>query len=228
MKKYQRKIKWFNPPFSKIVKTNLGKTFFRLIIRHFTKHHKMSKIFNENRIQLSYNSCRNKGSVIAPHNRIITQPTSNNHGCGCRKRAECRLYKKCLTTNIAYKAMVSLPIKPDIKSFTIAETSFKNRFRNNKRDFRHKRYVNSSEFSKYMWKLRGEKITANMKLNTMSIANGTPKGSVCKLCLTEKFWLLKHFNDKHLLNKKPEFNCKCRHKNKLQVKKDVKRLFYLY
>ena len=52
----------------------------------------------------------------------------------------------------------------------------------------------------------------------MSVGHGTAKGGVCKLCLTEKFWLLKHFNDEHLLNKKSEFISKCRHENKLLVK----------
>ena len=52
----------------------------------------------------------------------------------------------------------------------------------------------------------------------MSIVHGTPKGDLCKLCLTEKFWLLKHFHDRHLLNKKFEFISKCRHENKVLVK----------
>ena len=53
----------------------------------------------------------------------------------------------------------------------------------------------------------------------MSIVHGIPKGGVCKLCLTEKFWVLKHFNDEHLLNKKSEFIIsKGRHENKLLVK----------
>ena len=30
---------------------------------------------------------------------------------------------------------------------------------------------------------------------------GTPKGGVCKPSLTEKFSLLKYFNDEHLLKK---------------------------
>ena len=51
----------------------------------------------------------------------------------------------------------------------------------------------------------------------MSFVHGTPKDGVCKLYLTEKFWLLKHFNDKHLLNKKSEFISKCSHKNKLVI-----------
>ena len=46
-----------------------------------------------------------------------------------------------------------------------------------------------------MWNLKDQKITANIKWNIMIIIYGTPKGGVFKLCLTGKFWLLKHFND---------------------------------
>ena len=52
----------------------------------------------------------------------------------------------------------------------------------------------------------------------MSIVHTTPNGGICKLCLTEKFWLVKHFHHKHLLNKKSEFIGKCRHENKLLIK----------
>ena len=36
----------------------------------------------------------------------------------------------------------------------------------------------------------------------MSIVHGTSNSVVCKLRLTEKFWPLKNFNDKHLLSEK--------------------------
>ena len=79
-----------------------------------------------------------------------------------------------------------------------------------------------------MWKLKDEKITANIKWNIMSIVHGTPKGGVCKLCLTEKFWLLKHFNHKQLLNKKWEFISKRRHENNLLVKSAEKGYIVLF
>ena len=158
------------------------------------------------------------GSVIVSHNRRIIQPASKNLGCNCRNRAECPLDNKSLTANIVHKAVVSAPKNADKKYFGIGEISFKDRFRNHTRDFRHKKYFNSTELSKYMWQLKDKQITATIKWNIMSIVHGTPKGGVCKLCLTEKFWLLKHFNDEHLLNKKSEFISKCRHENKLLVK----------
>ena len=34
-----RKVIWFNPPYSSHVKTNVGKTFMKLIVKHFPKHH---------------------------------------------------------------------------------------------------------------------------------------------------------------------------------------------
>ena len=37
----------------------------------------------------------------------------------------------------------------------------------------------------------------------------------CKLCLTEKFYIIQFLDDKNLLNKKCELVSKCRHQNKL-------------
>ena len=69
-------------------------------------------------------------SVNASHNRKIIQPTSNNHGYNCRNRAECPRDNKCFTANIIHKVVVSAPSNPDNKYFGIAETSFKDCFRN--------------------------------------------------------------------------------------------------
>ena len=147
IEKCQPKIIRFNPSFSKIVKTNICKKFFKLIYCHFPKHYKMSKIFNKNTTKLSYSCCRTMGSVTASHNWRIIQLTSNNHECNCRNRAECPLDNKCLTTNIVYKAVISAPGKPDKKFFGIAKTSFKDCFRNHTRDFCHKKYDSSTELS---------------------------------------------------------------------------------
>ena len=113
-------------------------------------------------------------------------------------------------------------------NFGIAETSFRDRFRNHTTDFRHKMYVSSAELSKYMWKLKDEETTANIKWNIMSIVQGNPKGGVCNFYLAEKFYLLKNFDDEHLLNKKSMFISKCRHENKLLAKSAEKGCFFLY
>ena len=55
-RKRQRNILWFNPPYSKTVKTKIGKIFLQLIKKHLPKEHKFHKIFNRNTMKLSY-SC---------------------------------------------------------------------------------------------------------------------------------------------------------------------------
>ena len=52
-RKRQRNILWFNPPYSKTVKTKIGKFFLQLIKKHFSKEHKFHKIFNRNTLKLS-------------------------------------------------------------------------------------------------------------------------------------------------------------------------------
>ena len=63
-----RKVIWFNPPFSLNVKTNAGKEFFKLIRRHFPRNHGFSKIFNLNTIKISYSSMKNMNNLIKQQN----------------------------------------------------------------------------------------------------------------------------------------------------------------
>ena len=86
---------------------NIGKKFFKLINRHFSKH-KMSKI-------LSYSHCKNLGSVIRSTFQIrrVIHSTFNNQACYCRNKAEYSLSNKCLTTKIVYQAVLSVPSKPE-------------------------------------------------------------------------------------------------------------------
>ena len=53
----KRNIIWFNPPFSKSVVTKIGKTFLRLIDKHFPPHHKIQKLFNRSNVKISIAVC---------------------------------------------------------------------------------------------------------------------------------------------------------------------------
>ena len=67
-KKQRCKIIWFNPPFSKSVKTNIDKTFFNLIRRHFPKTYKLHKIFNKNTVKVGYSCMSNMSFILSSHN----------------------------------------------------------------------------------------------------------------------------------------------------------------
>ena len=70
-RKRQRNILRFNPPYSKTVKTKIGKFFLQLIKKHFPKEHKFHKIFNRNTLKLSYSCMPNIKTKINAHNREI-------------------------------------------------------------------------------------------------------------------------------------------------------------
>ena len=103
----KRKIIWFNPPYSFNVKTNVRKLFLKLLDRHFLRAHKFHKIFNRNIVKISYCCMKNMGSIISPHIKQVLQPRNKKYGCNCRKKENCPLDKKCLTSNIIYEAQIS-------------------------------------------------------------------------------------------------------------------------
>ena len=55
-RKSKRAIIWYNPPYSMNVKSNMGKTFLKLLQKHFSPTHPMYTIFKKNKIKISY-SC---------------------------------------------------------------------------------------------------------------------------------------------------------------------------
>ena len=70
---------WFNPPYSKSVKTSIGKLFLCLINKHFSPAHKYRKIFNGNTIKISYSWMPKIKSQIGTLNKIIlNKPVNQN------------------------------------------------------------------------------------------------------------------------------------------------------
>ena len=99
----------------------------------------------------------------------------------------------------------------------MADTAFKERYRNHTRNFRNQHYEKSMELSKYIWRLKKKGIEYTNHWKVLSNVKGLTKKSFCSLCLTEKFWLMKYLDDVYLLNEKSELISKCRHENKLMI-----------
>ena len=64
-------IIWYNPPFSKIVKTNIEKKILHLLDKHFGRNHKYLKIFNCNNVKVSYSCMDNITNIISSHNKNV-------------------------------------------------------------------------------------------------------------------------------------------------------------
>ena len=47
------------------------------------------------------------GSITSSHNKQVLQPRNENYGCNFRKKENCLLDKKCLTSNIIYESQIT-------------------------------------------------------------------------------------------------------------------------
>ena len=153
-----RKVIWFNPPFSLNVKTNIGKEFFKLIRKHFPRNfHSFRDIFNLNTIKISYSSMLNMKNLIKQHNaRVLkNQEHTEKRSYNCRVKGNCPLDGKCLHECIVYQANVITNSKCR-EYFGAVDGEFKLYYNNHTMSFRHKKRVNDTELSKYFRKLKEE------------------------------------------------------------------------
>ena len=136
-KKRKRNIIWFNPPYSKSVKTNIGRILIKLISKYFPPNHKFVKIFNKNTIKLSYSCMPNIRSKINGHNKKILQPkpAEPQKLCNCLVKEDCPLNGLCLRSSILYQATIKCSdSKYKQKRYKgICETTFKKRYANHKK-----------------------------------------------------------------------------------------------
>ena len=96
--KRRRKIIWFNPPYWKNVKTNVGKVFLKLLKKHFPASHILHKMFKKNSVKISCSPMKNINSVISSRNKNILNPRITSFGCNCWEKESCPLNGECLTS----------------------------------------------------------------------------------------------------------------------------------
>lgn len=219
----QRKCIWFNPPYSKNVKTNVGKTFLNLIDKHFKREHKLHKIFNRNTVKVSYGCMDSMGKFISSHNAQATQAPSTNIDipCNCINKAACPLNGKCNIQNAAYLAKVNVPgdATKNKEYIGVSEPKCKVRIGNHKKSFNNRRYEKDSELSKYVWTLKDQGVDYSIGWFILKKTSGyNNKTHTCNLCLTEKLLISEHKDKDKLLNKRSELVSKCRHENKYLLK----------
>jgi len=160
-------------------------------------------------------------SKISSHNKYIlasTHDTTDSRTCNCRKPEDCPLSGQCLTKSIVYQATVkSADNKPDETYIGLTANTFKTRFNGHTASFKHTNKRQSTELSKYIWKLKEGNIgyTINWQIvrRAKSYDNIT---NTCSLCLWEKYFII---NKPHMasLNKRNELVSSCRHRAKYKL-----------
>ena len=129
--------------------------------------------------------------------------SNTKYGSNCRSKESCPQQNKCLTLKIVYRADVKNVTNDEKKFYLgVTETPFKERFGNHTRDFKHLKYRNSTELSKYVWELKDANISPVIEWSIVTKVLSKTQLNFCQLCLSEKLYIIKSLNDPNLLNKK--------------------------
>ncbi|OOZ36136.1 hypothetical protein, partial [Solemya elarraichensis gill symbiont] len=221
-KKRKRNIIWYNPPFSKNVATNVGKTFLRILHEEFPKENILYKLFNKNTVKVSYSCLSNLKQTIDGHNKATLskgREIIQTKDCNCRRPIDCPLSGRCLKQCVVYQATIkSNDAKPDQTYVGLTENTFKTRYSNHKASFRNPSMKSSTELSKYVWELKEKNTDYEISWTILKQAKpyNTATGR-CNLCLWEKFFIICK-PELSTLNKRNELVTACRHANKFLLK----------
>ena len=215
----RRNILWFNPPFCKSVKTNLGRQFLQLLDHCFPRGHVLHKVLNRHTVQLSYRTMPNLGKLVAGHNTKVTTPTTNygEPNCNCRgKNAVCMMEgSRCMDEGVVYQAEVAADNKPIMKYVGVCAPKWKSRYANHKSDFKYSEKRIKTKLAGYIWSLKDEGIEPNIKWRILARTSSfKASNNTCRLCLMEKF-ILMHKPEEATINSRDEFFSGCLHKHSL-------------
>ena len=210
-----RNILWFNPPYNSNVKTNVGKKFFNLLKKHFPPQHHLHKIINRNTVKLSYCCMPNMATIIHSHNKALLQNQQKLHEnsqqmCNCRVRSRCPLDGKCMAKNTVYQADVSGE-RFICNYIGASKPEWKSRHYNHRNTFNDIDKRSNTELSNKIWELKDKNIPFEINWKILQQTHGySPGKSSCDLCTSEKFHIIKSWNES-LLNSRSEIVSKCRH-----------------
>ena len=215
----QRKISWFNPPYSENVSTNIGKQFLKLVNKCFPPGHKLNKLLNRNTVKVSYSCMPNMGQIIRNHNKSVINKNEsviqNKPTCNCRNSNSCPVEKKCLTKGVIYQATVTRNDNSERETYIgLTENTFKERYTGHKSSFEIKNPKNATALSQYIWSLKDLKVPFSVNWKIVARSNPYSTSSkICSLCLTEKYFII-FKPDMATLNHRNEMTSSCRHRKK--------------
>ena len=158
----------------------------------------------------------NMEQIIKGHNQKILkgkEPEKQEGGCNCRRnnRENCPIKDNCNQKNVIYHAKVT---EGEEKKYIGSTVNFKKRWYMHKGSFRNASQKSQTTLASHIWDAG---LNPNPKIEWSILTKATPYrkgGRQCDLCLTEKLFISKTFNNPQYLNQRTEIALKCRHKKK--------------
>ena len=220
-RKRRRKTIYFQPPFSKSVKTPLGRKFLQLVKKNFTPQHPLCKILNPKCIKISYCCLPNVKREITAINNTVRNKTedheNNRKMCNCRggnkDKSICPLNGSCLKSNIIYRADIS---SNGEEKYYVGSTGndFKTRYALHKASLKNANHKNPTTLSRYYWQQKEKGNNPQIKWSIVKEIRGKfNQRNGCHLCNRERLEIARS-NKKNMLNKRNELRANCPHYRK--------------
>ena len=214
----KRNIIWFNPPFSRSVRTNLGQKFLALVRKHFQPGSALYGACNKNTIKLAYSCTKNMRTIIQAHNRKVlsSKKTTNEPPCNCRIKHQCPVQGACQKP-VVYKATITT--NGETKTYIGSTNNFKQRHSGHKNSFKQEKNKNATALSSYVWE-KGLNPCPTIKWEILRVVPPYRPGQPnCELCLAEKTEIARQASDPSSLNKRSEIAQACRHRARFKLSK---------
>ena len=107
-------------------------------------------------------------SIISSHNKQTLTPKNKQVDGNFRVKNSCPLDNKCLTPQLIYQTDVTNNLGNEYKYYLL-ETTFKERYSNQKSSFKNENSKNSTKLSKYLWSLRENNKIPSIKWKRVKI-----------------------------------------------------------
>ena len=212
-KRQRRETIWFNPPFSKNVKTDIGRQFLRLIDKNFPKNNPLNEILNRKTVKMSYSCTENVDQILNRHNKRLlmkeTQAPRQQNTCNCKIPQNCPVENKCLTESIIYKATVKQPTGGQCEYIGLTDNAFKTRYNLHNYTFRNESKKSATSLATYVWNQGTNKSPTIEWQILKQCQRYAPGQKTCQLCLWEKVFIVKNLNNPNSLNKRTDVGNKC-------------------
>ena len=207
-RKRKKSVIWYNPPFSRIIKTNIGKEYIRLIRKWFMSNPLLKSKFNTATMKVSYSACNNIKHYINGHNKKILKTTHENgsqhEACNCT-RMECPrpgadIDSNCRQKDVVYQADIINSNTNTTKTYKgCTEQQLKNRVSFHRSCMRIENMKNFCELSKHAHQIVRRGHNYNVSWKILEKASSFKSGDTyCRLCTSEMFHILYNSDHKSL------------------------------
>ena len=153
--------------------------------------------------------------------RLVSYTAYNSRWIDCRNEENCPLDgNNCQKRSVIYKGVASTRENPDKVYIGLTEGTWKARHAVHNTSFKNRTYPARTTLTDYVWRMKDQ--NNEMPQIKWSIEKSAPAYSNinrrCILCLEEKLCIIKHPDQKNLLNKRSELVNKCPHQAKFLLK----------